>query len=282
MSSIRVEALSLEYRTRAACLAKSLKLPFAGETDLCAKPEAKFALQVGERGLHFAAISGEDTDFSGPIRVDFVSGGAAYRRRYGGGAHQMIAKAVGLKPGIRPSVLDATAGLGRDAFVLASLGCTLTLVECQPIVAVLLEDGWKRALEASETAPIIARMRLICADAISLMRTWRNVPPQVVYLDPMFPPRVKTAQVKKEMRLFRSLANEDDSPDLLEAALALASNRVVVKRPRKASPIAGTSPKYAMEGRSSRFDIYPMKAFSKTGLVAHKETKQGRAPTNSS
>ena len=77
----------------------------------------------------------------------------------------------------------------------------------------------------------------------------------------MFPHRDKSALVKKEMRLFRPLAgDDDDAPDLLEAALALATHRVVVKRPRKAPAIAGKPPAYHLEGNSSRFDIYTKKS----------------------
>lgn len=185
----------------------------------------------------------------------------------------MIAKAVGIGPGLRPTVLDATAGLGRDAFVLAQLGCPLRLVERQPLIAALLEDGLRRAAENAELAAIIARMPLIVGDAIALMRDWRhghsdnrsdsalsNIP-QVIYLDPMFPPRRKSALVKKEMRLLRPLAgDDDDAPALLAAALDLASHRVVVKRPRQAPPLDGQPPGYTLHGQSSRFDIYPKKS----------------------
>ncbi|WP_445775347.1 class I SAM-dependent methyltransferase, partial [Shewanella sp.] len=63
------------------------------------------------------------------INVDFVSGAVAHRRKFGGGRGQSIAKAVGLKQGVTPTVVDGTAGLGRDAFVLASLGCKVIMVE---------------------------------------------------------------------------------------------------------------------------------------------------------
>lgn len=172
----------------------------------------------------------------------------------------MIAKAVGVQPGIRPRILDATAGLGRDAFVLASLGCEMTLIERQPLVAALLEDGLQRAALSLEVAPIAARMRLLGGNAIALMQEWQGEAPQVIYLDPMFPHRDKSALVKKEMRLFRPLVGDDlDAPALLAAALELASHRVVVKRPRKAPAIAGSRPSYVLEGKSSRYDIYPKK-----------------------
>ena len=197
----------------------------------------------------------------GAVRVDFVEGAVAHRRLFGGGTGQMIAKAVGVQPGVRPQVLDATAGLGRDAFVLASLGCSMTLIERQPLIAALLEDGLARARQSTEVAPIAAQMRLLQGNAIELLSAWTDEAPQVIYLDPMFPHRDKSALVKKEMRLFRPLVGDDlDAPALLAAALALASHRVVVKRPRKAPCIEGAKPSYVLEGKSSRYDIYAKKA----------------------
>jgi len=145
--------------------------------------------------------------------------------------------------------------------VLARLGCALTLIERQPLIAALLEDGLARALDDPDVGSTVAQMPLLHGNAIDLLRAWAGEPPQVIYLDPMFPHRDKSAQVKKEMRLFRPLAGaDDDAPALLAAALALATHRVVVKRPRKAPAIAGVSPGYALEGNSSRFDIYPKKS----------------------
>lgn len=230
---------------------------WAERLGLAVDPEAEFALQLGAAGLQFVELGPQA---AGAVRVDFVEGAVAHRRLFGGGTGQMIAKAVGVQPGVRPQVLDATAGLGRDAFVLASLGCTMTLIERQPLIAALLEDGLARARTNSDVGPIVAQMHLLQGDAIELLADWAEVPPQVIYLDPMFPHRDKTAQVKKEMRLFRPLAGADlDAPALLAAALALASHRVVVKRPRKAPCIEGVKPGYALEGKSSRYDIYPKK-----------------------
>lgn len=181
----------------------------------------------------------------------------------------MIAKAIGIQPGVRPELLDATAGLGRDAFVLASLGCQVTLIERQPIIAALLADGLARAARYPETAPIIARMRLLSGDAIALMASWNEAPPQVIHLDPMFPHRDKSALVKKEMRVFRPLVGEDDdAPKLLAAALQLATHRVVVKRARKAPCIEGPKPGYCLEGKSSRYDIYPLKRLQSAASAA--------------
>ena len=248
---IRVEAMAGEYAEQAQVWAERLGLPLQQD-------EAEFAVQVGADGLQIQQLG---PHAPGPVRVDFVEGQAAHRRQFGGGNGQMIAKAVGIAQGIRPQVLDATAGLGKDAFVLASLGCRMTLIERQPLIAALLEDGLARAQRDEEVGPIVARMRLLTGNAIERMRGWEGEPPQVIYLDPMFPHRDKSALVKKEMRVFRPLVGDDlDAPALLEAALALASHRVVVKRPRKAPIIDGPNPSHSLEGKSSRYDIYPKKA----------------------
>jgi 16S rRNA (guanine1516-N2)-methyltransferase len=250
-SRIRVEALTPDSQEKAAQWARRLGLPHEDA-------QADFALQVSDDGLQLQQL-GEDAP--GPVRVDFVEGKAAHRRLFGGGSGQMIAKAVGIQPGVRPRVLDATAGMGKDAFVLASLGCEMSLIERQPIIAALLEDGLARGVQDLEVGGIIGQMRLLTGNSIELMRNWQGEPPQVIYVDPMFPHREKTALVKKEMRLFRPLVGDDmDAPALLEAALALATHRVVVKRPRKAPCIEGVKPSYALDGKSSRYDIYPKKA----------------------
>lgn len=250
---VRVEALASEFVEQAHAWASRLGLPTQAD-------EAEFALQLGEGGLQLQLLGPQAP---GPVRVDFIEGGAAHRRQFGGGSGQMIAKAVGIQPGIRPSVLDATAGLGRDAFVLATLGCEMLLCERQPLIAALLEDGLARARDDAEVRPIVTRMRLLHGNAIELMSQWKDELPQVIYLDPMFPHREKSALVKKEMRLFRPFVGDDlDAGVLLEQALALASHRVVVKRPRKAPAIDGPKPGYSLEGKSSRYDIYPKKKLS--------------------
>lgn len=234
----------------------------AGRLQLLSGPpeqvDAELVLQWGDDGLSLLAT---EPGAPGAVRVDFVEGALAHRRQYGGGAGQMVARAVGVRGAIRPYVLDATAGLGRDAFVLAALGCEVMMLERQPVIAALLADGLSRAARAGgEVAEIASRMRLIEADAIETMRDWAGPVPQVIHLDPMFPHRDKSALVKKEMRLFRPLAGDDlDAPRLLGEALALASHRVAVKRPRKAPGIEGPPPNAKLEGQSSRYDIYGRK-----------------------
>ena len=217
----------------------------------------EFALLFDAQGL---ALQQTGRKAPGPIRVDFASGAVDHRRKFGGGKGQAIAKAVGLQARVYPHVLDATAGLGRDAFVLATLGCRVDMLERNPAVHALLADGLARAeLSAdADLQAIIQRMSLASADAADYLQTTDSA--DVVYLDPMFPERQKSAQVKKEMKAFHSLVGSDpDADKLLERALEVARFRVVVKRPRKAPDLDNRVPSYRLEGKSGRFDIYALK-----------------------
>lgn len=202
----------------------------------------------------------------GPIIAEFTEGAVDHRRKFGGGKGQMIAKAVGVKAGVYPRVLDATAGMGKDSFVLASLGCELTMIERSPVVHVLLQDGLQRALEFAreqdaELLQVIHRMQLVGHDSLTYFGSLRFEQfPDVIYLDPMFPERQKTADVKKEMAAFHSVVGKDEDADaLLPLALTHVNYRVVVKRPRKAPFLNNQTPSYQLEGKSSRFDIYTIK-----------------------
>ena len=196
--------------------------------------------------------------FNLSIRADFHGPSVTYRRNKGGGRGQMIAKAVGLKHGSIPSVLDCTAGLGGDAFVLASLGCQVRMYERVPAVWALLQNGLLQARQQNdpELDAILNRMELVEADALWQMKT-SDYRPDVVYLDPMFPARGKSALVKKEMRVFHHLVGQDaDADALLQAALPVTRRRVVVKRPRIAPALEGPAPSHVLEGKSNRYDIY--------------------------
>lgn len=202
----------------------------------------------------------------GPILAEFTQGAVDHRRKFGGGKGQLIAKAVGVKAGCYPHVLDATAGLGKDSFVLASLGCKTTMLERSPVVQILLEDGLNRALdfaqrEDPELDALLQRMVLIKQSSHSYLESLSpEFFPDVIYLDPMFPERQKSADVKKEMAAFHSVVGKDDDADsLLPLALSRVNYRVVIKRPRKAPFLNNQSPSYQLEGKSSRYDIYTLK-----------------------
>jgi 16S rRNA (guanine1516-N2)-methyltransferase len=197
------------------------------------------------------------------IRARFHGSGVDYRRAKGGSRSEIIARAVGLKGQKVPRVVDATAGLGVDAFVLASLGCRVTMLERVPAVSALLRDGLERSLlHASGNDPaleaILRRMQLVRTDAVEYFNRMAEADsPDVVYLDPMFPERRKSAAVKKEMQLFHKLIGPDKDADrLFQVALSRARDRVVVKRPRIAPSLAGREPSHRIEGKRNRYDVY--------------------------
>ncbi len=231
---------------QARLMADSLGLPLLMNDDaLLLLTHQKGRLQIAQPGKHSP----------GPVFIDFVSGRSAHRRQFGGGRGQPLARALGLKGGKKPMVIDATAGLGRDAFVLATLGCQVTLIERSPVIAALLKDGLRRALQDVVTAEIASWMQLLQGDAAQLITELPR--PDVIYLDPMYPESGKKARVKKEMQLFRQLVGPDlDSEALLEVALVHALKRVVVKRPAKAVPIDGPQPSASINSPNTRYDLY--------------------------
>ncbi len=245
-------------RREAAGLAERLQVPLLFAVNPADLTEPDYALVFAD----FVFLQQTGRKAPGPVVVDFLAGAVDHRRRFGGGKGQMIAKACGLQAGKLPRILDATAGLGRDAFVLASLGCELTLLERSPVVFALLSDGLARGLAqgTAEQQQIVARMHLQNADALDYLHAQADASADVVYLDPMFPERQKSADVKKEMRVFHSLVGDDaDAAGLMEAALRVARYRVVVKRSRRAPVLGGRPPSYSLEGKSSRFDIYALR-----------------------
>ena len=251
--------LDPESRERSQQLSAQLQLPLINSLQDTSFP---YLLSYTELGL---ALLQTGSKASGPVWVDFVGGSASYRRNQGGG--ELIVKAVSGEKKQRPTVLDATAGLGRDSFVLASWGYPVTLCERSVVVARLLADGLERAAHCGdeELLETIERMQLEEGDAVDYLQSLQaSNYPDVVLIDPMFPPSKKTALVKKEMRAFHQVVGADqDSALLLEAALKYANNRVVVKRPKKAEFLSDKAPNFSVAGKAIRFDIYTKKAFGK-------------------
>lgn len=193
---------------------------------------------------------------AGAVAVDFTGGSFGYRRRRGS-PREALVRAVGFKH--EPlEVVDMTAGLGRDAMVLALAGCRVTACEQSPIVHAVLEDGLRRAALDEELAPVLERLVLTSGDAIEVLRAAPRR--DVVYLDPMFPERTGSAVPSKELRLLaRIVGASQDAEALLQAAVASGAPRVVVKRPRLAPTLStarAAAPGMRLEGRSSRFDVY--------------------------
>lgn len=188
--------------------------------------------------------------------VDFIGGVIGHRFRSGEGRGQALAKAVGFSRGATPEIVDATAGLGRDAFLLASLGARVTLIERSVTMHDLLAEGLDRArAKGGRYAETIARMTLIHGDSCALLP---QLNPQVVLVDPMHPPRNNSALVKKEMRLIREIVGTDpDAAQLMQVALETARNRVVLKWPQRAEPMPLLpTPSHQILGKSTRYDVF--------------------------
>lgn len=231
-------------------------------------PDSEFALVLTAERLELRKL---DEPKLGAIYVDLIGGAVGHRRKFGGGKGQAIAKAAGLNKGVSPLVLDATAGLGRDAFVLASLGCKVQMIERHPVVAAILDDGLQRAILDPEIGSWVSeRLSLLHRSSHDALTTLFDDPdyhrPDVVYLDPMYPHpanKKKQALVKKEMRVFQSLVGADDDADgLLEPARKLAGKRVVVKRPDYAPWLNEQKPTMVIETKKNRFDVYVNSAMS--------------------
>jgi len=213
----------------------------------------------------------------GPVSIDFLSGKKAHRRQFGGGKGQPLVRAMGqLEKGI-PKIIDATAGMGGDSYVLASLGFEVTMIERSPIVAALLNDALTRANQyfytelPAELQESIQNLSLVNANSADyLLKNQPDV--DVIYMDPMYPEKKKKAAAKKEMQALQQLVGPDlDSESLLEAALKTAKYRVVVKRPKGADPVYcalnNIQPSSNISSPNTRYDIYVIKALKASGQL---------------
>ncbi len=190
------------------------------------------------------------------LTIDFTAGAVAHRLKFGGGRGQALPKAVGMKSGINPKLVDATAGLGRDAFLLASLGAEVTMIERSQKMHGLLAAAMQKARdEGGVFTEIMSRMTLIFGDAKLLIP---KLKPEIILIDPMHPPRKNSALVKQEMRLIREIVGTDeDSEALMQVALNTASKRVVLKWPQKADPMSGIQvASHQITGKSTRYDVF--------------------------
>ena len=251
MTALAVKAIVPELDSEAAALAEELALPLlSGEP----ASDCVALLQLTPQGLELLPLG---KNAPGSIRVDFGGGGMRHRRR--SGHNEPLGRAVGLGKWDTTTVVDATAGLGRDAFVLADLGCEVELLERAPAAFALLREGLKRGLDGGDPwlRGVCARMQLQFTDARSWLAERGPAYCDVIYMDPMFPERKKSARVKKDMWLFQQLlASEPDDAGLLQQALQSARRRVVVKRPAKAAALDGLPPDFVIPGKTVRFDVY--------------------------
>lgn len=236
----------------ARALAERLGLPIVEDGDA-----HEFVFSYQPEGL---TLIHHDAGQSLALRAEWLTGKAAHRQ----GQPEMINRALGLSKLDHPHVVDATAGLGRDSVVIASLGASVTAIERSPYVFALLEDAWKRANADANAGGWAGRIELIQQDTVHALPSLSSERPvDVVFLDPMYPEKSKKALAKKDMRLFQRLLGHSertlDEAVLLSVARETAIYRVVVKRPIKGQFLAGQKPSFSIKGRSTRFDVYTNK-----------------------
>jgi 16S rRNA (guanine1516-N2)-methyltransferase len=217
-----------------------------------------YVLTLNSTGLHIEDIKRK----LGSLKIDFLNGKLAYRLRHLKNQKQLLARAIGLKVNFSPTILDATAGLGSDSFILSQLGFPILLLERSPIIFLLLKDALHRALSHPNIPPF--SMKVINIDALIYLKKANLVSsPDIIYLDPMYPHSSKSALVKREMCFLRQLVGDDsDAPELLKQALISAKQRVIVKRPRLSKYLSEIKPHHSLLGKQHRLDVY-LTRFSK-------------------
>ena len=267
-------------------LAAELALPFLENREQSID-NYEFLLTVQEAGLSLMDIR----EGLAPLSLNFLSGSLNYRRQMGG---EILARVLGFKGSERGTirVLDTTAGLGRDAFIIASLGYQVTMVEQSPAIFALVRDALERAVarvlaqeggnagdrgqaikKATADREVLSRLSLYLGESSSLLagevelqsllaftpfvqRKVEEMDFDIIYLDPMFPERRKSAKVKKEMQYLQRLTNNLKIERMFELALNSRAKRVVVKRPSSAEPLLAQKPHHSSQSKSMRFDVY--------------------------
>ena len=170
-------------------------------------------------------------------------------------AGELLVRAAKVRGCAEPWAIDATAGLGEDSFLLAAAGFRVSMYESDPTIAALVRDALARAQANPNLADIARRMELFEEDSIEAMSHLGDTP-DVIYLDPMFPERRKSAAVKKKFQLIHHLeAPCQNEGALLAAAISAGPRKVVVKRPAKGPHLAGVKPSHSLAGKAVRYDV---------------------------
>lgn len=188
-----------------------------------------------------------------PLSVDFAQPDFLRRLQQAGKSSELVARAVRAGDGVR--VLDCTAGLGRDGFLLAWLGCDVTMLERSGTLYEMLRDGLRRARKDSRLYDAAARIHLVNIEAVGWLRMRWDY--DALLIDPMFPDKAGSAQVKGPMQLMqRFLGTDEDATTLLNAARATGCERIVLKRPAKGSWRPPYTPVTTFKSRNGLYEIY--------------------------
>lgn len=169
--------------------------------------------------------------------------------------HEILAKAAKFKNYDGPlRGIDATAGLGEDALILAAAGFEMTLYEQDPVIAALLKDAIRRGKKHPELKNIVSKMKVIEGNSIELMPKLLDEV-ELIYLDPMFPERQKSSLIKKKFQVLQKLESPCmEEEELLNSAMKVHTRRIVIKRPAKGPFVANVKPDYSIDGTAIRYD----------------------------
>ena len=166
---------------------------------------------------------------------------------------QPLARAVGRQS---ERILDLTSGFGSDTALLAGMGYQIECRERHPIIYALLQDAFGRAAQHPLYSKVLSqRIRLQLGDAkdvgSSFLRAF-----DVIYVDPMYPPKKSKAAPPRRAQLLQLIAGEDlDQYDLLRWVREHA-RRMVVKRPKYAPPALEEAPHHQVESKMVRWDVW--------------------------
>ena len=216
--------------------------------EISEKPGPKLTILFHAKGV---SLTGYGLSYQG----DFEN--MLHRVTNGRLQHEMLVRAAKSdKPGRK--AIDATAGLGEDAFLLAAQGYEVTLFEQNPVIAVLLKDALRRAKKHPVLKDIASRMNLVQDNSVEGMSKLLD-PVDVIYLDPMFPARQKSSLINKKLQLIQKLEPPcSEETDLFDAAISASPSKIIVKRPLKSEFLAGRKPSYTLNGKAIRYDCYTL------------------------
>lgn len=217
-------------------------------TEISEKPGPKLTILFHAKGI---SLTGYGLSYQG----DFEN--MLHRVTNGRLQHEMLVRAAKSdKPGRK--AIDATAGMGEDAFLLAAQGYEVTLFEQNPVIAVLLKDALRRAKKHPVLKDIASRMNLVQDNSVEGMSKLLD-PVDVIYLDPMFPARQKSSLINKKLQLIQKLEPPcSEETDLFDAAISASPSKIIVKRPLKSEFLAGRKPSYTLNGKAIRYDCYTL------------------------
>ena len=216
--------------------------------EISEKPGPKLTILFHAKGV---SLTGYGLSYQG----DFEN--MLHRVTNGRLQHEMLVRAAKSdKPGRK--AIDATAGMGEDAFLLAAQGYEVTLFEQNPVIAVLLKDALRRAKKHPVLKDIASRMNLVQDNSVEGMSKLLD-PVDVIYLDPMFPARQKSSLINKKLQLIQKLEPPcSEETDLFDAAISASPSKIIVKRPLKSEVLAGRKPSYTLNGKAIRYDCYTL------------------------